>query len=111
MNITDKIAEIEARANSATEGPWDTESDWPRVMGRGCNQIVQVPGRLTEKNRGEATQDTIFIAAARTDVPALCQEVRRLLAICERARAEVILGHRAVDVLKEAHDPEKSALR
>ena len=70
---------IEARAKAATPGPW------PRDFGRcdfspeGCMSIgplVTMDDECDEERQAQADQD--FIAAARTDVPALVAEVRRL---------------------------------
>lgn len=86
-----KLQEIEARANAATPGPWYAGNGHPYVtterMGFGI-----VVARALEGN------DCTFIAHARTDVPVLIAEVRRLtaalatvtterdalLAVCER---------------------------
>jgi hypothetical protein len=67
----EQLAEIEARANAATPGPWRESascglvSDHPHVT-RDVWSIPKLDG------------DMPFIAAARTDVPALVAEVRRL---------------------------------
>lgn len=73
-----ELAEIEARANAATPGPWITKA----------TQMAQIiaavaPGkqhRIFTDNVGGVypTNDRDFIASARTDVPALIAEVRRL---------------------------------
>jgi hypothetical protein len=54
---------IEARANAATPGPWK----------EGSNDVYSV-------------RNAAFIAAARTDVPALIARVRELEAECERLK-------------------------
>jgi hypothetical protein len=84
------LDEIEARANAATPGPW-TYHD-------GCGYVEVPPGGAIEfkpgwersvhflarvhNNHVEGEDglgfDGAFIAAARTDVPALIAEVRRL---------------------------------
>lgn len=97
MGITmtpEELDAIEARAVTATEGPWrwdvwGNQPDWPgsgkpfisTVAVRGVQQVVVgemsnaspdfVPG---EKDVSNAS----FIAHARTDVPALVAEVKRL---------------------------------
>ena len=53
----ERLAEIRARAEAATPGPW--EPDWERF-------------------NDWAFDDALFGAAARTDVPALCDEVAAL---------------------------------
>jgi hypothetical protein len=61
----EQLKEIEERAARATPGPWDG-----RIGVGGCDYIV----------KAETRQDATFIASARTDIPALCAEVRRLQA-------------------------------
>lgn len=83
------IDEIEARANAATPGPWrDRHQVCSEVWGQApdsqtCSmQIARV---------GHAQFDVFnaaFIAAARTDVPALIARVRELEAECAELRAE-----------------------
>ena len=78
----ERLAEIEARAEAATEGPWHA---WGRGIGfelhlgaaAKCGQIrcEDVNGEFRETFK---RADAAFIAAARTDVPALLAEVRRL---------------------------------
>lgn len=72
---------ILARAEAATEGPWEAldpgtrpRSSWVRVeqdSGRRWTEDTLI----SEELRGEDAQ---FIAHARTDVPALVAEVKRL---------------------------------
>lgn len=99
---------IKARAEAATEGPWETDdhglddgniailsqqavyatSDWNHTLARVGSRIA--PRR---------TQDAAFIAAARTDVPALCDaldEARARIELLEAKYAE------AVDIAEEA---------
>ena len=77
----ERMAEIEARANAATPGPWEA---WDRGIGF----EVHVNGEeLNSEFRETFRQaDAEFIAEARTDVPALLAEVRRLQAAVERVR-------------------------
>ena len=61
---------IEARFEHVTDGPWTTGEDglvWPPHTGDPVSGSIWLP-------------DARFIAAARTDVPALVAEVRRLRA-------------------------------
>ena len=64
---------IEARVNAATDGPWEAYPDglvWTKVP------------RIGDPVSGSVLpEDAEFIAAARTDVPALVAEVRRLRAV------------------------------
>ena len=62
-----RLNEIEARANAATEGPWELLGDGEYVSG---------PGILVAPDDGGVTSaDAEFIAAARTDVPWLLDQV------------------------------------
>jgi hypothetical protein len=85
---------IEARAHKATAGPWRAA-----LVGRLYDRWVIEPDRLAECAFGlRKQQDAAFIAAARTDVPALVAEVRRLTALVEAAvcccSGEPIMGAR-----------------
>ena len=78
----ERLAEIEARANAATPGPWEA---WDRGIGF----EVHVNGEeLNSEFRETFRQaDAEFIAEARTDVPALLVEVRRLHQIPDPTRS------------------------
>jgi hypothetical protein len=66
------VAAIRARAEAATEGPWRVVGRYVALIGPvGVAQGQPAIDALTET-------DAEFIAAARTDVPALCDEVERL---------------------------------
>jgi hypothetical protein len=98
-------AELEAirqRAKGAPPGPWylrqldddyaasliavstsaDTELNerWPNFEGAGtvAATLVQSPNRFVDIADGNWDANAAFIAAARTDVPVLVEEVRRL---------------------------------
>lgn len=91
----DKLAEIEARASSATPGPWLMEHDvWHPVIRQsqfdGFGPIVCREANGDSGLRWHPNAD--FISHAREDVPALVAEVRRLreaLAAEREACAEV----------------------
>jgi hypothetical protein len=79
---------IEARATAALDGPWCTDS-WEIYQGTeyepGISEWIGETCRGTttaEQDRANAA----FVAAARTDVPALLEEVRRLRAAMEQIR-------------------------
>jgi hypothetical protein len=81
---------IRARAAAATEGPWElwTGCSWRRFgsapTGRAvCEPVTQRDGQpdLYFPNGGQDGPDATFIAHARTDIPALLAEVRRLRAL------------------------------
>lgn len=75
------LAAIEARANAATSGPWCTDS-WE--IYQGTEYVPGISMWIGETCRGATSMeqdraDAAFVAAARTDVPALIAEVRELL--------------------------------
>ncbi|MEU3613447.1 hypothetical protein ABZ725_14185 [Streptomyces sp. NPDC006872] len=76
-----QLADIETRANAATPGPWCTDSweiyqgtEYEPGMSMWIGETCRGTGSL-EQDRADAT----FVAAARTDVPALITELRRAL--------------------------------
>ena len=72
----DHLRVIEAQAAAATPGPWEAKSFGPCNCGQ-CPAHVNVfagPYQWPKINPPEAT----FIAAARTNVPVLVEEVRNL---------------------------------
>ena len=83
------LDEIEVRVNAATKGPWVAEEADGYITGyvyskhhdyhhpRVRNGLVTDPTTMTNK-------DARFIAEARTDVPNLITEVRRLRALLEQ---------------------------
>ena len=70
----ERLAEIEARAEAATEGPWEA---WDRGIGF----EVHVDGEALNSELRETFRqaDAEFIAASRTDVPALVAALRAVL--------------------------------
>lgn len=70
------LARIRAQADAATEGPWELLGDGEYVSG---------PGILVAPDDGGVTSaDAEFIAAARTDVPALLDALEKVLALHPR---------------------------
>ena len=68
-----RLNEIEARANAATEGPWELLGDGEYVSG---------PGILVAPDDGGVTSaDAEFIAHARTDMPDMAAALRAVLEI------------------------------
>ena len=86
MTAADRLDEIEARADAATDGPWETRlfdglpgkkvvgKREPSDLGRGPIVLMQ-PIFCTEQSADNAE----FIAHARTDVPALVAALRAVL--------------------------------
>lgn len=77
MSITDRLDEIQGRADAATHGPWERDNDYD-IMGRrpGLSpdpELDPVIGHL------ERDEDDEFIAHARADVPALVAALRAVL--------------------------------
>ena len=75
-----ELKEIEARTNASTEGPWRSAVNYNGNPPR----IYYMVGDLDAKDglaRVVDSCDAEFIANARTDVPALIAEVRRLRAL------------------------------
>ena len=83
MSAADRLNEIEARANAATEGPWFVSDDavW---VDRGEGNADGITGPLAPWCFGEAD----FIAHARTDVPALVAALRAVLDLADRWAAQ-----------------------
>lgn len=80
-----ELQAIENRATAATPGPWQATglpyngTDEPCILtaqGLYIAQTVYDMQSQTEEHAVDA--DTMFIASARTDIPALIAEVRRL---------------------------------
>ena len=84
-----RLNEIEARANAATEGPWEafgTVIDAITGPGdcRGCSGILSPahePACYYSEIAGAGEQDAEFIAHARTDVPDMAAALRAVLEI------------------------------
>lgn len=73
-----QLDEIEARANTATPGPWCTVG---AEIFQGAEYTPDVSpwiGETCRASGGMGKADAAFVAHARTDVPALVAEVRRL---------------------------------
>lgn len=74
----EQLRDIEARAAAATPGPWagvpDTLGHWHVVWPHGHYSSVARNGKFF------SDEDAAFVTCARTDVPALVAEVRRLQA-------------------------------
>ena len=102
-----ELAEIEARANAATPGPWcaSTGRTYDTTTGKVAHvehyvsrgdDDVGIASDVCDSRTGEQSEPNArFIAAARTDVPALVAEVRRLTAALDAARREGAEGMRA----------------
>ena len=107
-----ELDEIEARANAATPGPWTYDEECGYVEVPPCGAIEFKPGwersvhflARVHNNHVEGEDglgfDGAFIAAARTDVPALIARVRELDAECAALRALLVDAHRELATIE-----------
>lgn len=77
------LATIEARAERATAGPWEASANY--LIGGWWVQDPVAKDREGEVLDGGSEADCVFVAHARSDVPALVAEVRRLRAALTRS--------------------------
>lgn len=82
----ERLAEIEARANAATPGPWYAEHRG--VVAGACREVIDIVDDCAVSGWRDYPANQAFIAHAREDVPALVAEVRRLTAALDLARRE-----------------------
>lgn len=87
----ERLAEIEARASEATVGPWCADA-WE--IYQGAEYEPGISPWIGETCRGTSSPeqdraDAVFVAAARSDVPALVAEVRRLRGALSEACGQV----------------------
>lgn len=100
------LSQIEARAAAASPGPWtlgapEGPMDGPTVKDAdGLTLVEDVSIRITECD---------FIAHARTDVPALVSEVRRLRALFTAEDIELLEGE-ADHFYRDTEDRMKDGL-
>jgi hypothetical protein len=92
------VAPILARANNATEGPWEAVGAQIEQVAGECLTIVGLEERGSAYLRYDALvvrpADAEFIAAARTDVSALVAEVLMLRDRIEKAVAAALPENR-----------------
>lgn len=78
-----RLDEIEARVNAATEGQWEAEHHYNRLTGK--HVVSEIPRVAECEGNGagglDHAEDAEFIAAARTEVPALVAALRAVVAI------------------------------
>ena len=94
------LARIRAQADAATPGPWETDGTgevsqhwsrpepWETVVGTGVSCMSYCYGGSAKG--AERAEDAKFIAASRTDVPAL---VSALEAVLEIHQEDLFRGH------------------
>ena len=90
MSAIDRLDEIEARANAATEGPWVTGgTDLAGEVYFGTYADPDDPTEPGVMLGVTGTQeDAALIAHARTDVPALVAALRAVLDLADRWAAQ-----------------------
>lgn len=122
MSTELNLEEIESRCEKATPGPW-IASVGPNVEGDETSCAVAA-SRPHERGKGFVLFESIydvskdrarradadFIAHARTDVPALCREIRALRNWQNRA-ADAIRAYRNYTTLAENWNNEEETFR
>lgn len=98
--------DIRDRANAATPGPWTADGTTVTTPdGRTLVYEVLLGDDDTRDEFPQARADAAFIAAARTDVPALLDEVRRLSRLVD----DVLALHSPAPGWEEQwHDPDEA---
>ena len=81
-----RLNEIEARANAATEGPWYTTPDYPMVCADSESQGDEYSPELHDGRGFYSPSDAEFIAHARTDVPDMAAAFRAVLKLHKPGR-------------------------
>jgi len=80
--MEEELKGIEARCNAATPGPWTNELRYiaGHIPGGRPNGEIIMEARYWSgsENAGLPERNSAFVAAARTDVPRLLTELRRL---------------------------------
>lgn len=82
-DITERLAEIEARVEAATEGPWRFEPEGeshcgePQCCSEYWDNRIWGADRVLAESHMLSEADAEFIAHARTDVPWLVEQVRQ----------------------------------
>ena len=97
MSAADRLNEIEARANAATEGPW-TPDEYTEVDPDGFYELSRVIApdpdgddwcAIGVVHTGILRPDADFIAHARADVPALVAALRTVLEHVKEMEADI----------------------
>lgn len=91
------LEHVEGLASRATEGPWDFQYWGPQNQNGDYSESILFDHRGESLTYGLPDADGEFIAAARTDVPQLVTEVRRLLAENDRLREDARAFAAALD--------------
>lgn len=93
--MTDRLtdqqhADIEARAEAATPGPWEEHTQYgPHFYAYLRGPYLRGVGTLNFGDGEDAEADREFVLHARSDVPALLAELRRLKAELAKSAEDV----------------------
>lgn len=98
-HAANRLAEIQARAEKATDGPWLVGEEVDGVRA-GRRTVIFADGALAVRRRvvtvdqtrphhEPAERNIEFIAHARTDVPALVAALRAVLEACDELEANI----------------------
>ena len=96
MSAADRLDQIEARANAATKGPWESD-EYTEIDPDGFYELSRVIAPDPDDGEdyaigvvhvGILRPDATFIAHARTDVPALVAALRAVLDLADRWAAQ-----------------------
>ena len=123
MSAIDRLNEIEARANAATEGPWESD-EYTEIDPDGFYELSRVIAPDPDDGEdyaigvvhvGILRPDATFIAHARTDVPALVAALREALEFAERWEASPAVGYNSAeqwefDTLRDAGRDLRAAI-
>ena len=97
MSAADRLDQIEARANAATKGPWESD-EYTEIDPDGFYELSRVIAPDPDDGEdyaigvvhvGILRPDATFIAHARTDVPDLVAALRAVLDLHREARNDV----------------------
>ena len=100
----DRLAEIKARADAATPGPWQWREDEPASLVHVTDPRMHPWNILKAPDWGPTLADAAFIAAAREDVPWLLDLVDSLTAERDALAAQVARESEKVWKVEEVMD-------
>lgn len=119
-DITERLAEIEARVEAATEGPWRFEPEGeshcgePQCCSEYWDNRIWGADRVLAESHMLSEADAELIAHARTDVPWLVEQVRELQAERDTYRdrwRQLMRDHEAVVKERDELEAENERLR